>query len=237
MQTILVINSKGGSGKTTLATNLASLYAAGGLSTAMMDYDPQGSSLHWHRLRPEDRPSIHIIDASRSRSGQTRSWQLAVPAGTERLIIDAPAGVNGLALQEMLRRTDVIVIPVVPSPIDINATSDFIRDLLLIGKVRRLGIHVGVVANRVRRDTPLYAPLQRFLSSLGIPFITSLADTDNYIRAAESGLGIFELEPDEARLEREQWLPLVRWLACPEAPPVQIPDLPRLTVVSGGKAC
>ncbi len=234
MQTILVLNSKGGSGKTTLATNLASLYSAGGLNTVLMDYDPQGSSLQWHKLRGDELPPIHLIDATRIHQGQTRAWQLAVPANTERLVIDAPAGVNGSSLQEMLRRTDVIVIPVTPSPIDIHATSDFIRDLLLIGKVRSLGVHVGIVANRVRRNTPLYAPLQRFLSSLKIPFVTSLTDTENYIKAAESGRGIFELSNDEAILEREQWLPLVRWLACPEAPPRQLPDLPSLSLVSGG---
>ncbi len=235
MQTILVLNSKGGCGKTTLATNLASLYAAGGSKTVLMDYDPQGSSLQWHKMRAENLPSIHVIDATRTRSGQTRVWQLAVPPDAERLIIDAPAGVSGLMLQEMLRRTDVIVVPVAPSPIDIHATSDFIKDLLLVGKVRTLGVHIGVVANRVRRNTPLYEPLQRFLSSLKIPFITSLTDTDNYIRAAEQGMGIHELSDDEALMEREQWLPLARWLACPQAPPMQPPDLPRLSVVSGGK--
>ena len=235
MQTILVLNSKGGCGKTTLATNLASLYAAGGLKTVLMDYDPQGSSLQWHKMRAENLPSIHVIDATRTRSGQTRVWQLAVPPDAERLIIDAPAGVSGLMLQEMLRRTDVIVVPVAPSPIDIHATSDFIKDLLLVGKVRTLGVHIGVVANRVRRNTPLYEPLQSFLSSLKIPFITSLTDTDNYIRAAEQGMGIHELSDDEALMEREQWLPLARWLACPQAPPMQPPDLPRLSVVSGGK--
>lgn len=236
MQTILVLNSKGGCGKTTLATNLASLYSAGGLNTVLMDYDPQGSSLLWHKLRDDRLPPIKLIDATRIHQGQTRTWQLAVPPETERLIIDAPAGVDGGRLQDMLRRADVIVVPVTPSPIDIHATSDFIRDLLLVGKVRSLGVHVGVVANRVRRNTPLYAPLQHFLSSLKIPFVTSLTDTENYIKAAETGRGIYELADDEAILEREQWLPLVRWLACPEAPPMQVPELPKLSLVSGGKA-
>lgn len=235
MQTILVLNSKGGCGKTTLATNLASLYATGGLNTALMDYDPQGSSLQWHKLRSEKLPPIHLIDATRTRTGQTRSWQLAVPPATERLIIDAPAGVNGVMLQEMVRRCDVVVIPVAPSPIDIHATSDFIKDLLLVGKVRSLGVHIGVVANRVRRNTPLYEPLQRFLISLKIPFITSLMDTDKYIRAAEAGMGIYELGDDEALVEREQWLPLARWLACPQAPPMQAPDMPKFSLVFGGK--
>lgn len=233
MQTILVLNSKGGCGKTTIASNLASLYATGGVKSVLMDYDPQGSSLQWHQLRTGKLAHIHLINASKTSKRQTRSWQLAVPPGTERLVIDAPAGVNGILLQEMLGRADVILIPVIPSPIDIHATSDFIRDLLLVGRIRSLGVHAGVVANRVRRETPLYEPLRRFLNSLRIPFITTLTDTDSYVRAAECGMGIYELPEDETALEREQWLPLIRWLACPEAPPRKMPDLPRLSLVSG----
>lgn len=215
MQTILVLNSKGGCGKSTLATNLASFYSIGGTQTALMDYDPQGSSLQWLELREEVRPSIQGIDASRTRHGLTRTWQMAVAPGTERLILDAPAGVSGQMLQDMVKRTDVIVIPVAPSPIDIHATSEFVRDLLLIGKIRKYGIHVCVVANRVRRETPHYQPLKRFLSSLDIPFVTSLTDTDNYILASESGVGIFEMEETGTVMEREEWLPLIKWLADP----------------------
>jgi len=234
MQTILILNSKGGCGKTTLATNLASLYATGGIKTTLMDYDPQGSSLLWYSLRSDMHAPIHVIDANKTKSGLTRSWQLAVPPSTKRLIIDAPAGVKGAALQNIVRKADVIVIPVAPSPIDIHATSDFIKDLLLVGKARSLGIHIGVVANRVRKNSPHYEPLHRFLNTLKIPFITSLTDTENYINAAEEGMGIYELPEDKSVLEREQWLPLIRWLSCPEAPPQVIPEFPKLSLVSGG---
>jgi len=213
MQTILVLNSKGGSGKTTVATNIASLFASGGVKTTIMDYDPQGSSLQWLKLRAASRNNIHVVDASATKTKQTRTWQLKLPPHTERVIIDAPAGASGLMLQEMLRKTQMIVIPVAPSPIDIHATSDFIKDLLLIGKIRKQGIRVAVIANRVRRHTPTYEPLQKFLGSLKIPFVTTLSDTDNYIIAAEQGIGIYEMDEEETCLEREQWLPLARWLA------------------------
>jgi len=213
MQSILVLNSKGGSGKTTIATNIASLFASGGIPCAIMDYDPQGSSLHWQTLRDPARPKIHVVDASSTKNKQTRTWQLKLPPQTERVIIDAPAGAEGLVLQEMIRRTQMIVIPVAPSPIDIHATSDFIRDLLLIGKIRKLGIRIAVIANRVRRHTPTYEPLEKFLRNLKIPFVTTLSDSDNYIIAAEQGIGIHEMDDEETRAEREQWLPLARWLA------------------------
>lgn len=234
MQTILILNSKGGCGKTTLATNLASLYATGGIETALMDHDPQESSLQWYSLRSEERASIHMINANRTKSGLTRSWQLAVPPTTKRLIIDAPAGVKGAALQDLVRKTDVVIIPVAPSPIDIHATSGFIKDLLLVGKARSMGIQIGVVANRVRLNSPHYEPLHRFLNALKIPFITTLTDTENYIKAAEEGMGIYELPEEDSVFEREQWLPLIRWLDCPEAPTQVIPEFPKLSLVSGG---
>ena len=213
MQTILVLNSKGGSGKTTVATNIASLFSTGGVKTTIMDYDPQGSSLQWSKLRASSRPDIHVVDASTTKTKQTRTWQLKLPPQTERVIIDAPAGVSGLMLQEMLRRCQMIVIPVAPSPIDIHATAGFIKELLLIGKIRKQGIRIAVIANRVRSHTPTYEPLQKFLGSLKIPFVTTLSDTDNYIIAAEKGLGIYEMDEEQTRLERKQWLPLARWLA------------------------
>lgn len=215
MQTILVLNSKGGCGKTTIATNLAGYYAAAGMKTALMDYDPQGSSLQWLSVRGHDLPAIHGIDASRTKLGLTRTWQTAVPLGTERLVIDAPAGVCGQTLQDMARRSNVIVVPVAPSAIDIHATSEFMCDLLLIGKIRKFGIRVCVVANRVRRHSPHYEPLKCFLNSLKIPFVTSIADSENYLVAAESGVGVHEMNVDETHLERGQWTPLIDWLAKP----------------------
>lgn len=228
MQTILVINSKGGCGKSTISANLASYYASCGARTALIDYDPQGSTMHWLSARPGHLPFIHGIHASKPRNGLTRVWQMTVPPDTECVIIDAPAGVSGPKLQEMINRTNTIVVPVTPSSIDIHATSAFIRDLLLVGKIRRSGIRLGVIANRVRRNSPQYEPLKKFLSSLGIPFVTSLADSDNYIAAAEHGMGIYEMNKEETLFEREQWLPLIRWLSAPE----QEDSRPRLNLVS-----
>ncbi|MBK8163925.1 MAG: ParA family protein [Gammaproteobacteria bacterium] len=232
MQTILVINSKGGCGKSTISANLASYYAASGAKTAMIDYDPQGSAMHWLSARPAHLPHIHGIHACKPRNGLTRVWQMTVPPGTECVVIDAPAGVTGTKFQEMINRADAIVVPVTPSSIDIHATSAFVRDLLLIGRIRRAGIRVCVVANRVRRHAPQYEPLKRFLASLGIPFVTSLADSDNYIAAAESGMGIHELDRDETSYEREQWQPLLKWLSAPDQGEGGGEGRPRLNLVS-----
>ena len=213
MRRILVLNSKGGCGKTTIATTLASRYACDGFKTALVDYDPQGSSMRWLSQRSKNRPLIHGVDAHRNRAmNVTNTWALRVPPTTERIVIDAPAGVMGHQVLDYVYQIDTIIIPVLPSHIDIHATARFIEDLLLIGKVRQLGIHVGVVANRVKKNTTVYNALERFLATLKLPFITSFRDTQHYIRAAGQGVGIHELWDHRARVDQKHWRPLYHWL-------------------------
>jgi len=213
MQRIIVINTKGGCGKTTIATNLASYYASNGFVTALMDYDPQGSSTRWLKLRPRDKEEIHGINAHKRQSMQaTRAWQTRVPSGTERLIIDAPAGIAGEALYSFVQQVDTILIPVLPSPIDIHSATAFIKDLLLIGKVRNLGVRVGVIANRTRKNTLVYQSLERFLVSLNLPFITTLRDTQHYVHAFERGIGIQEMWDKRVDQDKLTWDPVINWL-------------------------
>ncbi len=210
---VLVVNAKGGCGKTTIATNLASYYASQGQHAALLDYDPQGSSMQWLALRADEHQAIHGVAAFRKpTSGMTRSWQMRLPAETERLILDAPAGIHGMPLIDMVRESDTIIVPVLPSPIDIHAASHFIKDLLLVAKVRSRSIRVGVVANRVRKETRVFQSLQRFLDSLNIPFVTHLRDTQNYVRSSEEGLGIHEWQGYKIRHDRQQWDKLIRWI-------------------------
>src|SRR5258708_10512551 len=203
MNTTLVINSKGGSGKTTITTNLASYFATRDIPTTVMDYDPQGSSLHWLRVRTRPGARIYGANAAPQKGGRIRSVEMHVPADTQELIIDAPAGASGLLLQEMLSRTDCIIIPVGPSAIDIHATANFIKDLLLSGRIRVRNIRLAVVANRVRKSIPVYQPLEKFLASLNLPLLARLSDSDVYLKAAELGLGIFEMDFSMSFAERE----------------------------------
>jgi chromosome partitioning protein len=234
--TTLVINSKGGSGKTTLTTNLASYFAMNRIPTTIMDYDPQGSSLNWLRLRAELAPKIHGANAAPQRTG-LRSIGMHVPEGTRQLIVDGPAGASGLLLQEMISRAHCIIVPVQPSTIDIHATANFVRDLLVLGKLRSRNIRLGVVANRVRRGSPVYQPLERFLNSLGLPFLARLADSEVFLQAAESGVGLFEMDPLVSAAEREQFMPIVEW-ADPEykSRTNKVIELSRPSWVSGRSA-
>jgi chromosome partitioning protein len=225
MLTILVINSKGGSGKTTLSTNLASYYASKKLRTTIMDYDPQGSCLQWLKVRPNHIGNIHGANAAPPKGASTlHNLQKWVPAGTEVLVIDAPSGVKGLLLQEMVRRSNYIVVPVVPSPIDIHATADFIKEMFTIGGATPSKTKIAVVANRVRRNSPARESLERFLISLKLPFLTSISDSDNYIHAAEKGLGVFEMDEAETHEDRQELLPILKWLDG-QAPNGQVADV------------
>lgn len=204
MRSILILNQKGGCGKTTLATNIASFYAQKGHAVTLADFDPQGSSLEWLEARPETHP---VIEGVAAWDGTFRT-----PRNADYLVMDAPAAVHGRSVSDLVRRAQTAVLPVLPSPIDIRAAAHFIEELLLVGKVSRRQTRLAVVANRTRENTVIYHKLARFLKRLDIPFVATLRDTQNYIRAAERGLGIFELAPSLVEQDLSQWKTLTRWL-------------------------
>ena len=212
-QRITIINVKGGCGKTTVATNLASAYAKLNMNTALLDYDPQGSSMYWLKSRPAQAPKLHGIAAYRDKGAAvTRSFLLRLPQDTERVIIDTPAGLTGLALIDQLRGTDTILIPVLPSSIDIHATADFIRDLFLIAKVRPQRTRLCIICNRVKPNTLSFRALERFLRALDIPVIAELRETQNYVASSEQGLGVHELASRTNQQDIEAWQQVISWL-------------------------
>lgn len=192
---ITVLNSKGGCGKSLLSTNIASIYAANNLRTTLIDYDPQGTAIRWLKRRPDNFPSIHGINATQREQGVTLSWQMRVPVGTDRMVIDTPAGVRGMELNDFVMNSDYILIPVTPSDADIHATTQLIADLLLNVKIRAFDIKVGVIANRVKKNTKILKKLDSFLEHVKFPFISKLRDTQNYVNASEQGIGIHEIYP------------------------------------------
>jgi chromosome partitioning protein len=212
MKTTLVINPKGGSGKTTIATNLASCFAAANVPTTLMDYDPQGSSMNWLRLRPPLAAPIHSANAAPERRDRLRSFAAYVPRETRRLVIDAPAGVSGVPLQEMLDRAHCILVPVVPSVIDLHATTNFLRELLAYQRLRSGAVRLAVVANKVRRSMPAYRPLEHFVQSMNLRLLARLIDSDVFLRSAESGVGIFEMDENLSVSERRQFMPILEWV-------------------------
>jgi chromosome partitioning protein len=223
-QRIVVLNTKGGSGKTTLATNLAAYYAVSGRRVALMDLDPQGSSMRWLQQRPPGAPPIHGIAGFEKRLNVTRSFALRSPPGTEHVIVDTPAALSVAQMPETVRDASAIIVPVLPSDIDIHAASRCIADLLLVAKVHRSERRLVIVANRARRYTKAFQSLMRFLQSLRIPVAAVLRDSQAYIRSAETGLGLHEMKGALLQEDLDSWKPLVAWLErrsgslLPEAP-------------------
>ena len=210
MRSILVLNAKGGSGKTTLATNLAVHYALAGKRVTLVDYDAQCSASDWLEDRPEDRPEIHGLQGFEAGA--------RVPRDTEVVIMDAPAATHGRAISELLRRAQTCLIPVVPSAIDLNAAARFLDELTELGRVLDRRVRVATVANRVRENSPGRYYLEDFLRSIKLPdgrrlpFVAVLRNSQNYVHAAERGLGIMEMAPSRVWYDLELWEPLTRWL-------------------------
>lgn len=215
---IVILNPKGGSGKTTIATNLAAYYACSGQPSALMDYDSQGSSTRWLSRRDPADAYIHGVATYENHAGLTRSFALRVPPDVQRVVVDTPAAFQKHELLDYVRGADKILVPVLPSEIDIHAATRTIADLLLVAKVSRHEDRLGVVANRVKSNTVVFRSLMKFLESLEIPVAAVLRDTQNYIRTASEGRGLMELKKSDVTKDLVQWKRLVAWLEADNPP-------------------
>lgn len=212
MRHIMVLNAKGGSGKTTIATNLASYYASNGKQVILADMDPQGSSLAWLEVRSAARPPIKGVAAFAEAVRPGRS--------TDVVIVDSPAAVHGKTLTPLLRKAETILIPVLPSPIDMRAAADFIAEVRATPRITGKQAKIALIANRVREYTNIWHVLEDFLEHVrGVPVLTHLRDSMNYIRAAERGIGIFEMGPYATQVDRDQWESVIRWLNSKRSQP------------------
>lgn len=209
---IVVLNPKGGSGKSTLATNLSGYFASNGHPVALMDFDPQGSAMRWLQKRDKERPEIYGVAAYEHDDTITRSWQLRIPRHIRHLIIDTPAALQVQDLIEFTRGVHAILVPVLPSDIDIHAASRLVANMLIVAKVSRRMGRLGVVANRVRENTVGYRKLMRFLDRLSIAVIGELRDSQNYVHGANLGLSIHEMQPSRVQKDVDSWKLILDWL-------------------------
>jgi chromosome partitioning protein len=213
---ILVINGKGGSGKTTVSTNLAAWLAKRGQTTVLVDADPQGSASFWLNSRAANLPKIFGVKIE-TNSRTTRSFQWRAPRSTRWLITDAAPGLSDIALNDLIQNHDLIIVPVMPSEIDIRASARFIGSMITSQIMRVKRRPIAVVANRVRQQTTAWQRLKKFMLSLNIPHPATLRDTQNYVRAYDEGRGIGDYPQQVYARDREDWELLLCWLDAQHA--------------------
>jgi chromosome partitioning protein len=206
MLTTLVACSKGGCGKSTLVTQLASHWAQAGQRTAIVDADRQHSSFHWAELRPDNVPGVLALEGGR------RGLQ-RVPDDTQQLLIDTPAGAGERELEPYLELANVLLVPVLPSSFDLDATLRFLDELKAIGRIKRGKLPVALVANRLKPWTHASQDaLTRLAEESPFPIAAQLRDSQAYVLLTALGKGIFDYQSEQVRNHQQDWKALLRWI-------------------------
>ncbi|BDU58919.1 cobyrinic acid a,c-diamide synthase [Limnohabitans sp. MORI2] len=205
MKVVVVANPKGGAGKSTLATNIAGYFASRGHHVMLGDADTQQSSRFWLQQRPSRLPPIVTWEIEAGKVPTAKP-----PKGTTHVVIDTPAGLGGSALKELVQRADNVIVPLMPSVFDMQATHAFLMELTQL--TRKLPARVGVVSNRVDARTLASGRLKEFAQALDVPVLGYLRDTQYYVHMAAHGLSMFDITPTQIEKDLEQWEPICHWL-------------------------
>ena len=213
-RSILVINGKGGCGKTTIATNLAVAHAHQNHEVALIDNDPQASSTYWAAQRGPELKPIHLVPAhQRANMYETQTFHNRLSPDIDRIIIDGHSNARDRDLEALLKQADVVLIPLLPSSIDIRAGSRFITNLLTHRVFRHDPRPVGVIANRVQPNTQTHEKLTHFLGCLDVPAVATFRDSPVYTEGAELGQGVVDMRDSRAaRKETPAWKELISWI-------------------------
>ena len=207
MKTVLVASSKGGAGKTTIATHLAAQSALDGLRTALVDADPQASSTRWAQKRAGLDSAVLAIDGTRR-----KGWRKHVPDDTQRVIVDGAAGAMADELDPFLETVDAVIVPVVPSTFDIEATVPFLDSLARHPRVRKGTLRVGLVGNKLKPWTNVSLQALDLLKQWPYPLIAQLRDSQGYVVTTALGKSLFDYHSAQVREHQADWQPLLKWL-------------------------
>jgi chromosome partitioning protein len=215
---ILIANTKGGCGKTTVTTSLAGFFASHGKRTTIVDCDPQQSSAAWAQSRPTSLPRIDCVASGHPGHGIAAGFVLKIPPTTECLLLDTPAGLRTHELAQLARHAQVLLAPVIPSAIDLRATGTFLTELRRLPEVRSGALRVGLIANRVRPRTTAAKNLDLALERLTHAALVRVRDAQLYVNLIAAGRSVFDDPSALAREHRGDWLPLLGWLLNPSKP-------------------
>ena len=207
MKTVLVASSKGGVGKTTIATHLAAQSALEGLRTALVDADPQESSTRWAQRRAGLESAVLPLDGTRR-----SAWRKQLPDDTQRLVIDAAAGAMADDLDAFLEDADAVVVPVQPSALDIEATVPFLDSLAKHPRVRKGQLRVGLVGNKLKPWTNASQQALDLLAAWPYPVVAQLRDSQAYVVLTGLGKSLFDYHSAQVREHQDDWQPLLKWL-------------------------
>ncbi|MBS0488231.1 MAG: ParA family protein [Proteobacteria bacterium] len=206
MRKIFVASSKGGCGKTTIATNLAAYFAQDGKRTVLVDADRQGSSMHWAEKRAGLSAPVLAI------SGLRADWNEKIPQDAQIVIIDGPAGIRSGEVAELAHDADALLVPLLPSRIDLEASEHFLQEVSRLGRVKRESLAVGLVANRLKPWTTASQEAVDEIKRLPFPLVAQLRDTQGYVLVAGLGKSIFDYNSEIIRSHQEDWGKLLRWV-------------------------
>ena len=206
MLKVLVASSKGGAGKTTIATNLAAHYAVDGKNTVLVDADRQGSSQRWAEKRAD------MPNAVLGLSGLRRDWAKHIPEDAERVVIDSPAGIRSAEVGEYLDDIDALIVPILPSAIDLEAAEPFLAEVAKLPRIKRGSVPVALVANRLKPWTNASQQALDTIKRFPFPIVAELRDTQGYVLASELGKSIFDYNSEVVRSHQDDWSKLLRWL-------------------------
>ena len=203
MQLVVVANPKGGVGKSTLATQIAGYFASQRHAVMLGDADRQQSSKLWLSLRPDTARPIVSWEVDRDNIAKP-------PKGTTHVVLDTPAGLHGKRLKDILKQAHKVVVPLQPSVFDIFATQDFLDELAQSSQAAKT--QIGIVGMRVDERTRAAEQLRTFVESTGLPVLSYLRHTQNYIQLAARGLTLFDLPPERVQRDLAQWQAICDWL-------------------------